>query len=45
MTDFTQFVWMWAGDGIFVITELTIAGAVILAVLYMLAKASRREKR
>lgn len=40
-TDFTQFVWFWAGDGIFTITAFTVAGAVLLAVLHTVAKRGR----
>ncbi len=41
LTDFSQFVWMWAGDEIFIITSFTVAGALILAALYMLARRVR----
>ncbi len=41
LTDFTQFVWVWAGDEIFIVTSFTVAGALILAVLYMLARRAR----
>ncbi len=41
VSDFTQFVWFWAGDEIFIITSFTVAGALILAALYMLARRAR----
>jgi hypothetical protein len=42
LTDFSQFVWVWAGDEIFIITAFTVAGALILAILHMVAKRARR---
>lgn len=41
LTDFTQFLWFWAGDLIFVVTAFTVAGSLILAVVHMLAKRGR----
>lgn len=42
LTDFTQFVWFWAGDGIFLIVAFTVAGAVVLAALHAVARPGRR---
>lgn len=41
VADFTQFVWFWAGDGIFIITVFSVAGAVLLGLVHTVAKRGR----
>jgi hypothetical protein len=41
LTDFTQFVWFWVGDVILITTAFTVAGAVLLAILHVVAARRR----
>ena len=42
LTDFTQFLWFWAGDELFVILAFTVAGSILLSILHMLTQGARQ---